>query len=137
MKKIKKNVLKPFLFICLGLTITTIVFASARGIYDPPSPPGVPEVIDIWDTGCTLRYRAPLDDGGKKIEYYLIEYRRLDLHWDMDFNWKAIGTCMTLTYTVRNMIEGSRVQFRVSAVNEIGRGEPSKESDPIEIRNPF
>lgn len=73
MKKIRKNALKSFLFICLGLTVTTIVFAGARLTVGPPDPSGKPIAVEVSTTGCLLRYEAPRNDGGSPIMCYIIE----------------------------------------------------------------
>lgn len=133
MKKIKKNALKSFLFICLGLTFTTIVFASAKLIYVPSSP-GRPEVIEISKDRCTLEYRAPIDEGGAPVTHYLIEYR--NIHWEWQ-GWILKGTSKTLKFQVNDMIEGTEVIFRVTAVNKEGESRPSLSSSPVIFRDQF
>lgn len=59
MKKSRKNISKLFLFVCLGLTLTTIVFAGARISGDVPSPPGTPKIVDVGADRCELEYLRP------------------------------------------------------------------------------
>lgn len=132
MKKIRKNVLKSFLFICLGLTVTTAVFAGVRAVINVPSPPGMPIIIDIQKNECTLKYEKPKDDGGSRITGYLIEWNDLSSE-----KWVNRGATSRLRHTVGNMKEGSRVQFRVSASNKAGMSRPSIPCDPITFRDPF
>lgn len=130
MKKIKRNILRSFLFVCLGLVFTTIVFASARFI--TPDAPGEPEIDRIQANGCDLSYKAPKYDGGSPITGYLIEYRNV-----FNWYWEPVGTTKGCTYTVRNKQEGDRGVFRVSAINEAGVGVPSRESSVVIFRNPY
>lgn len=113
--------MKSFLFVCLGLTITTIAFASARAIYERPGPPQSLNVDEIKATGCVISYREPVDNGGSPIVSYDIESRD---SWST--TWKHKGTTPELTHEVINMTEGSEAKIRVRASNKYGK------SDPIE-----
>lgn len=114
-----KKFLKPFLFICLGLVITTIVFASI--VLERPSPPREPNVNDITATSCKISYKAPLSDGGSPIITYIIECRYEDSP-----KWINKGGSKELEHTVINMRENSTARFRIKAINSVG------ESDPVE-----
>ncbi|MCR9011113.1 fibronectin type III domain-containing protein [Gabonibacter chumensis] len=131
MKKIRKNILKLFLFVCLGLTLTTIVFANSD-FFITPDAPGEPQIDRIRVDGCDLSYEAPKYDGGAPITGYLIEYRNI-----FNWYWEKVGTTKGRTYTVRNKQEGDRGVFRVSAINEAGVGVPSRESSVVIFRNPY
>ena len=132
MKKIRKNALKSFLFICLGLTVTTIVFAGARLTVGPPDPPGKPIAVEVSTTGCLLRYEAPRNDGGSPIMCYIIEGQ-----YDGFFSiWEDKGTSYTTEHTVSDMIEGYTAIFRVIARNKYGASKPSKESNEVTFEDP-
>ena len=125
--------MKSFLFICLGLTITTIVFANARSIVGPPGPPGKPSARSVTTTGCTLEYEAPRNDGGAPIMCYIIEGR-----YDGYFSeWEDKGTSYTTEHTISGMMEGYAAKFRVIARNSHGPSRPSKESDEVTFEDPF
>ncbi|WP_294142366.1 fibronectin type III domain-containing protein [uncultured Sanguibacteroides sp.] len=126
MKNIRRNVSKSLLFICLSLTLATIVFASAR--IDVPSRPGKPMFMDVWIDGCKFEFEAPMHDGGSRVINYLIECR--DGAWGMG-RWRLLGTSRVLQYTVQNMVEGTKADFRVKAVNEAGESAPSEVSDVV------
>ena len=130
MKKIRKNILKLFLFVCLGLTLTTIVYASARINGDVPSPPGRPEILTVWATGCSLNFHKSFYDGGSPVKFYIIEYR-----YKNDFVWQTSGTTMKTVWTAVNMREGKMAQFRVRAVNEFGISESSEISEFVLFEN--
>lgn len=120
MKKIRKNILKLFLFICLGLTITTIAIAAAL---DPPGRPGQPLIIDYWKTGCTIEYTAPNYNGGSPITGYTTESRYKD-----EDKWVDRGTIKQLRRNIDDMREGAVAVFRVFARNKAGVSAPSEES---------
>lgn len=73
-KTMKKNILKLFLFVSLGL-ITTLVFTSASLHIDVPGPPGRPVITDINRHGCTITWAPPRYDGGSRVTKYQVEYR--------------------------------------------------------------
>lgn len=115
----KKTFLKPCLFICLGLVITTIVFAST--VTHKPSPPRFPKIEKITTNSCTISYQAPADDGGSRIISY-----RIESFDNSTFYWTSKGVSKKLTHTAKNMKPGTRAIFRIIAQNSEG------ESDPVE-----
>ena len=125
MKKISKNVLKRFLLVCLGLVFTTIVVATV--VLERPDPPIDPEVFDKTPTSCTITYKKPLRDGGSKIVAYFIESK-----YSYSDRWEKRGGSKWLEHTVINLTPGSKVKFRVMAVNKIGRSEPV-ETDEVAL----
>lgn len=125
MKSIKKNVLRPFLFIGLGVAITTIAIASG---YDVPGKPGTPCIEDYGKDFCVINYIEPSDDGGASIKGYLIECK------DKYGPWEDKGTSRTLKYRAIGMQEGHTVEFRVKAENKAGFGEPSDPSYPVTFK---
>lgn len=127
MKRAKKNVLRPILFIGLGLIITT--FAIARALFDTPGKPGIPEMTDTTNHSCDLKYTAPRSDGGSPIIAYLIEKSG---NWDPF--WSDACASTGLTCTVPDLIEGNDYEFRVRAINKAGRGEASDCSKFIRIQ---
>eukprot|EP00094_Tigriopus_californicus_P003831 TCALIF_03687-PA protein Name:"Similar to unc-22 Twitchin (Caenorhabditis elegans)" AED:0.03 eAED:0.03 QI:253/0.88/0.9/1/0.88/0.9/10/156/900 len=84
-------------------------------VTSPPSPPGMPVVIDISETRCTLRWDPSSDDGGTEIKHYVVEYFR-DV-WNV---WLKART--TKEY-----------MFRVKAENSYGISEPGPDSDPFDV----
>ncbi|WP_059026516.1 fibronectin type III domain-containing protein [Gabonibacter massiliensis] len=125
MKKISKNVLKRFLFVCLGLVFTTIVVATV--VLEPPGPPTEPMIIEKTPTSCTITYKKPLRDGGSKIVAYFIESQ-----YSYSDRWVDRGGTKELKHTVINLTPGSKVKFRIMAVNKIGRSEPV-ETDEVAL----
>lgn len=115
-----KKFLKPFLFICLGLVITTIVFASVRS-FDKPTPPRKVLVVEIGATKCTLEYEAPDSQGAGPIISYDIQSQEKG-----DDIWVGKGTSKRLKHQVVDMREGSEARFRVIASNKYGKSDPSE-----------
>lgn len=58
---------------------------------------------------------------------YYVERRERGGEWLKVNNYPTPNT----TFTVQDLHEGSRYEFRVSAVNEAGPGKPSKPTEPI------
>lgn len=100
----------------------------------PPGPPEAPQVSDVFKTSAVLTWRAPTDDGGTPVTAYWIE-RRLtsSVRW-VTVNKDAITD---LTYTVKDLVEGSEYEFRVTAENKAGRGPPSAVSQPVLAKDPW
>lgn len=127
MKKNQRNFLKLVLFVCIGMAVTTIVFA--RIPYDVPGKPGTPMIEDVWATGCLLNYLAPKSDGGLPITRYIVECKTA---WYS--SWEIKGSSSNLKYQVENMEEGTSAEFRVRAENRVGAGEPSDVSPKITFK---
>lgn len=125
MKSIRKNFLKPFLFVCFGLMIATFAVGNP---FDEPGKPGSPEVVDAGAGQCELRYTAPVSDGGSPIINYIIEVKeKYESRWRILMKVSGpVPEVLMLT-----MDEGKTVQFRVIAVNAAGPGEPSEPTDVI------
>ncbi|MBC5621057.1 fibronectin type III domain-containing protein [Butyricimonas hominis] len=128
----KKDILKSLLFAFLGLGITTLTFAGASTAITVPDKPGFPLAINIWETGCQIKYRAPKNDGGNPVANYYIEYRN---QWNL--SWKFRGISKTTEYQFKEMKENTNAQFRVSASNSAGISNPSGISDFITFRGRF
>lgn len=104
-----------------------LTFMSAT--YKPPGQPGRPEMVDVGNDWCTIKFTPPADDGGSPITGYRIGYR-----YKRGGLWETKPRLAT-KYTVKvdGLIEGSEVEFRVSAVNEAGEGKPSETSEFVLI----
>ncbi|XP_063235506.1 titin homolog [Bacillus rossius redtenbacheri] len=100
-------------------------------VTDRPLPPGKPQIAMILGRSLTLSWAEPEDDGGFRIETYIVEYYRLG--WNV---WLKAATCRQLTTTLGDLIEGSEYRFRVKADNPCGVSDPSPESDVIFIPDP-
>lgn len=126
----KRNMLKTLLFTSLGI-IMVLAFTSAKVSVSPPDAPGIPLVIKMHKDNCTIRYSAPLRDGGAPIIGYGIEGR-----YESEKEWILLNRNPNpeLEYTINNLIEGKKVEFRVYAINIAGRGPASDPCDLITVR---
>ncbi|XP_014665457.1 PREDICTED: twitchin-like isoform X3 [Priapulus caudatus] len=101
--------------------------------FDPPGPPGVPEIQQVGGDFVSLTWDKPSDDGGGRITGYWIEKREVN-----DDRWNRVNTqlCLPTIFNVSNLIEDRQYEFRIFAVNEAGQSKPSANSTPIKIKDP-
>lgn len=99
----------------------------AKSPYDPPDAPSQPQVVAYSPTSASLEWHPPEYSGGKPITGYIVERRERGGEWIKCNNYPTPNT----SYTVPDLREGGRYEFRVLAVNEAGPGKPSKPSEPI------
>ena len=64
---------------------------------------------------------------------YLVEKRERGKDWVK----ASIYPVPETNFTVLNLVEGTQVEFRVSAINEAGPGKPSKTTPPHTVRDPI
>ncbi|MEG0500034.1 MAG: fibronectin type III domain-containing protein [Rikenellaceae bacterium] len=122
----KKNALKPVLFVVLGLIITTIAFAN---------PFDVPEVtLKGYITDGTngkvskvILFCEVYKDGGADVEHYLGEVRdnrssQWEPHCVQNPEWYNRNKC---DLEFHNLNEGHEYDFRARAANKAGIGAPA------------
>ncbi|XP_054706308.1 titin-like isoform X2 [Uloborus diversus] len=103
-------------------------------IIDKPKPPSMPSASEIGDTSLTLSWKAPESDGGSPITNYIIEFHdRSTLRWSTYNENFVIDQPFT---KVENLKEGDEYMFRVIAVNEVGKSDPSPGTKYILVREP-
>uniref|UniRef100_A0A3Q3E2Y6 Titin n=1 Tax=Hippocampus comes TaxID=109280 RepID=A0A3Q3E2Y6_HIPCM len=102
-------------------------------VLDRPGPPFGPlRVSNVTADNCLLTWAPPLDDGGGKIEGYVVEKRE-----SSRLVWTHVASDLQATeYKVTKLLQGNEYIFRVMAVNRFGSGEPL-ESEPILAENPY
>lgn len=102
-------------------------------VLDRPGPPEGPlHVTDMTTEKCILSWLPPLEDGGAKIEYYIIQRRETSR-----LAWTNVATDLQVNrYKVTKLLKGNEYVFRVMAVNKYGVGEPL-ESEPAVATNPY
>ena len=100
----------------------------ARNPYKPPGPPSTPEVSAITKDSMVVTWGRPEDNGGAEIEGYILEKRDKDgVRWTK-CNKKRLTD---LRFRVTGLTDGHFYEFRVSAENAAGVGEPSEPSISI------
>ena len=100
---------------------------EARSPYDPPGPPGAPDITAYSPSSATLKWTPPEDTGGRPITGYYIEKREQGMEWTRVNHYPSLST----NYVVSGLSEGSRYEFRIIACNEAGPGAPGRPSEPI------
>uniref|UniRef100_A0A9J7X3D7 Titin n=1 Tax=Cyprinus carpio carpio TaxID=630221 RepID=A0A9J7X3D7_CYPCA len=92
---------------------------------DPFIHPGSPQIIEVTNIAkdsMTICWSAPDNDGGSEILGYIIEKRdRSGIRWTRCNRQKVTDVC----FRVHGLIEDHEYEFRVSAENAAGIGEPS------------
>lgn len=99
----------------------------AKSPFDPPGPPSQPTVAAYSPNSASLEWHPPEYCGGKPISGYIVERRERGGEWIKCNNYPTPNT----SYTVQDLRETGRYEFRVTAVNEAGPGMPSKPSEPM------
>ncbi|ERL85176.1 hypothetical protein D910_02598 [Dendroctonus ponderosae] len=99
----------------------------AKSPFDPPGAPSQPEITGYTPSSCSLKWNPPASTGGKPISGYIVEKRERGGDWVKVNNYPTPNT----QYTVQDLREGNKYEFRVTAVNEAGPGEPSRPTEPI------
>ncbi|GBN20312.1 Twitchin, partial [Araneus ventricosus] len=99
----------------------------AKNPYDPPSPPGQPEVADYDKDFVTLKWKKPLKDGGSPITGYVVEKKD-----KYNPDWVPIQDVPgdEERTTIPDLVEGNQYEFRIRAVNKAGTSEPSEPTAP-------
>lgn len=106
----------------------------AKTKYDRPGRPDPPDVTRVSKEEMTVVWNPPEYDGGKSITGYILEKKeKRSLRW-VPVTKSAIPERRK---KVTNLIPGHEYQFRVSAENEVGLGEPSLPSRPVVAKDPI
>lgn len=101
-----------------------------KGKAKVPSPPGKPIVLKVGKYYADLKWEPPLSDGGSKITGYIIEKKEVgSALWSKCSDY-LVPEC---NFTVLNLVDQSVYEFRVFAVNAVGRSEPSVCTTPVKI----
>ncbi|XP_059218729.1 twitchin isoform X21 [Stomoxys calcitrans] len=108
--------------------LVTDVPTLAKNPFDPAEAPGKPQIVDWSEKHVDLKWKIPDDDGGAPITGYIIEKKDCNTgKWQ-----KAMETKSTTpSARVNDLIEGTKYQFRVKAINKAGESKPSEPSDPV------
>uniref|UniRef100_A0A9J7ZQ99 Immunoglobulin like and fibronectin type III domain containing 1, tandem duplicate 4 n=1 Tax=Cyprinus carpio carpio TaxID=630221 RepID=A0A9J7ZQ99_CYPCA len=100
-----------------------------------PGPPGMPKVVSAFKNCINLTWTPPEKDGGNKILGYQLEKRKKDTNQWVILN-PVKDPIQVLKYAVKDVSEGSEYEFRVTAINMSGPGEPSAPSMIVCAKNP-
>ncbi|XP_041117745.1 receptor-type tyrosine-protein phosphatase delta-like isoform X1 [Polyodon spathula] len=111
-------------YTCVAMSTLGVIEAVSQIIVKAlPKPPGTPVVTESTATSITLTW----DSGNPEpVSYYIIQHRSKS-----EETYKEIDGVATTRYSVGGLSPYSEYEFRVVAVNNIGRGPPS---EPVETR---
>lgn len=101
-----------------------------KGKAKPPSKPGTPIVLKVGRTYADLKWEPPISDGGSKITGYSIEKRQVGNSVWVKCHDYSVFDCK---FTAMNLVEGADYEFRVFALNIVGKSEPSQSTVPVKI----
>ncbi|KAM3621641.1 uncharacterized protein V6R79_013960 [Siganus canaliculatus] len=105
------------------------------GILRYPSAPKAPKVVSAFKDCINLAWAPPSDTGGTKIVGYNLEKNKKGSNY-----WSLVnqeGPIADTKYAVKDVFEGAAYQFRVSAINLSGAGDPSLPCDTVIARDPM
>ncbi|XP_063783895.1 myosin-binding protein C, slow-type isoform X9 [Pseudophryne corroboree] len=97
-------------------------------VVDIPDAPLAPDVTEVGEDWCIMKWDPPLYDGGCPILGYFIERKKKQSSRWMRLNFDL---CKETTFEPKKMIEGVAYEVRVFAVNSIGISKPSMPSKPF------
>ncbi|XP_073699239.1 protein tyrosine phosphatase receptor type Db [Garra rufa] len=107
-------------YTCVAMSTLGVIETVAQiTVKALPNPPGAPVIMERSATSITLMW----DSGNPlPVSYYIIQYRPSS----STDPFKEIDAIATTRYSVGGLSPYSHYQFKVVAVNSIGRGSPSQ-----------
>ncbi|XP_040059562.2 immunoglobulin-like and fibronectin type III domain-containing protein 1 [Gasterosteus aculeatus] len=100
-----------------------------------PGPPSTPKVESAFKDCINLAWSAPTNTGGTNLLGYNVEKRKKGSNLWGHVN-PSEQPIKEKKYAVKDVVEGIEYEFRVSAVNVSGAGEPSSPSEFVCARDP-
>ncbi|XP_024915795.1 immunoglobulin-like and fibronectin type III domain-containing protein 1 isoform X3 [Cynoglossus semilaevis] len=107
----------------------------AAGVLRYPGSPTAPKVQSAFKDCINLTWGSPCDTGGTKIVGYNLEKHKKGTNY-----WSLVnqgGPITDTKYAVKDIFEGAAYEFRVSAINLSGAGDPSIPCDTVIARDPM
>ena len=97
-----------------------IILFKLSVVSTPSRPEGPLEIHDIHETGCTLRWKAPISKGNLPITQYIVSKNSLSQNRLLVVNRDVKST----EWKIEGLIPGNRYSFQVVAINEEGQSPP-------------
>ncbi|KAF8572507.1 hypothetical protein P879_00960 [Paragonimus westermani] len=94
-----------------------------------PDAPGALNVADVDSDKVTLEWAKPRHDGGKRVTGYVVEYKPVNSD-----EWVKGPTVREPKATVDGLKKGEKYVFRVCAKNDVGTGQLSSPTRPVECK---
>ncbi|XP_057189336.1 receptor-type tyrosine-protein phosphatase F isoform X12 [Triplophysa rosa] len=119
------NIRQSANYTCVAISSLGMIEATAQvSVKALPKPPSSLIVTETTATSVTLTW----DSGNPEpVSYYIIQYRAKA----PDTSFQEVDGVATTRYSIGGLSPYSEYEFRVMAINNIGRGPPS---DPVETR---
>ena len=111
-------------------------FLSTRSISigRPPGKPGRPFAAKVEGTSVSLRWTAPVDNGGHAAICYLVKYGLVSSSSD-HYATERVDQAATTSHVFKGKLEpNASYRFAVAAVNRVGEGDWSELSEPIHTK---
>ncbi|XP_034634696.1 receptor-type tyrosine-protein phosphatase F isoform X13 [Trachemys scripta elegans] len=119
------NIVQSASYTCVAMSSLGMIEATAQiTVKALPKPPTEPLVTETTATSVTLTWDSGNSD---PISYYVIQYKPKS--WEGPF--QEVDGVATTRYSIGGLSPFSEYEFRIIAVNNIGRGPPS---DLVEAR---
>ena len=103
----------------------------AKDAFDVPGKPESLEIEEMTAKTAKLQWKAPKSDGGAKITNYVVEMRG-----EGEPKWRPVnkkgGNMAETSYEVAEMNWDKKHEFRVTAENKAGLGEPSAPTKSVQ-----
>ncbi|XP_040534329.1 receptor-type tyrosine-protein phosphatase F isoform X19 [Gallus gallus] len=114
------NIMQSANYTCVAISSLGMIEATAQiTIKALPKPPTEPLVTETTATSVTLTWDSGNSD---PISYYVIQYKPKSL----EGQFQEVDGVATTRYSIGGLSPFSEYEFRVIAVNNIGRGPPSE-----------
>ncbi|XP_025057898.1 immunoglobulin superfamily member 22 isoform X1 [Alligator sinensis] len=104
---------------------------------EPIEPPGLatqPQVTDVTKEAITITWNPPATDGGSPVQGYIVERRKKGSNL-----WVPVtkDPVKDTKFKVDGLLEDTEYEFRVTAVNRAGPGQPSIPSSSVAAKDPI
>ena len=107
---------------------------EAKNPYDAPTQPQNLSIYNLTPSSLTLKWDKPRNDGGSKVNGYIVEYKEINSTRWIRASRSLVGDTQ---FTVNELLEGESYEFRVSAENFAGPGKPCEATEPVVMRSPY
>ncbi|XP_051885661.1 immunoglobulin superfamily member 22-like [Pristis pectinata] len=101
---------------------------------ESPGMPSQPQVTDVSKDAITIAWTPPVQDGGAPVLGYIVERRKKGSnHWIPATKEPIQDT----KFTADGLLEDMEYEFRVTAINRAGLGQPSTASNSVVAKDPI